>query len=606
MTETTRKGFLLGLILLAATVAYANGLSNPFVADDRHIIFINFSSWRSWSVVELFQRSLFSTSPSESSYFRPLTLLTFAVNHELAGERPEGYRAVNIALHLSVIVLVFLLLSRFTAQWITALTALLFALHPAHVQAVTYISSRSDLLYTALGLFSLLLWHKGNQAEGNHRLLYLGSSLTLFFFGLFAKDTMIVIIPLVALIDFIWRPGPLWKNKIRTNLAWYGGLVALLGIYLLIKTSLGFPLLMESGPEIRPISRILIALKLFTLYLGLAFYPVHLSLFRTLNVPQNFFEWQVVLGAILLTGLLTLAWFARKSNKEIAFGIFWYHITILPVLNLTLLNALMMEHWLYLPLIGLSLAFVAVARTLANRFGESGGAAVGLILIALLLGSRTVTRNTEWSDLLKLFSKDVASYPRNSRAWSWLASTMKSRGMLNEAIHAYKTSLALSPNMPAAETWIGLGEALSFLGKGEEAEAALSRAVSLQPANSGFRYILGMHRLKVGKNVEAVEALAKSIELTPSPMTYHALGSAYLRLGNKERAEQAFQRALTLYPQGQKFHADMHVHLGKLYLHEKRRKEAYDEWHVALRFDPNSEAKSLLEKEATNFSNSTP
>lgn len=598
MIQTGRKGLLLGLVLLAAMAVYANSLSNPFISDDRHIIFINFSSWRSWSVAELFQRGLFSNSPSESSYFRPLTLLTFAINHDLAGERPEGYRAVNIAIHLLVIALIFLLLSSVTDKWITGFTALLFALHPAHVQAVSYISSRSDPLYAALALFSLLLWQKGSAA-GKSRGLYLSSSLAVFFLGLFAKDTMVAVIPLAALMDLVWSRSPSWRHQLRDNLPWYGGLVALLGIYILIKMNAGFPLLMESDMKIDPISRLSISLKLFTLYLGLIFYPARLSLFRTLEVPQSFLEWEVVLGIILSVGLFVLAGLARKAAKDITFGILWYLISILPVLNLTLLNAPMMEHWLYVPLIGLCLAVVAAVRRVATRIGEKRGISAGLIFIAVLLGARTVTRNAEWSDLLKLFSQDVSLYPRSSIAWSWYASILKNRGMLSEALQAYRNSIIIFPK--AAETWIGLGETLSFLRKRDEAEAALSRAVSLQPQNSAFHYILGMHRLKVGKNTEAVDALSRSIELTRSPMTYHALGSAYLRLGNKEGAEEAFQRAWTLYPGERKFHADMHVHLGNLYLLEQRRNEAREEWRLALRFDPNSGAKSLLENETGNF-----
>lgn len=104
---------IVALLLLATALVYANGLGNPFVDDDQLIISQNFQPWRSWTLPDMFTRSLFSTDPSESmyvaTYFRPLTLLTFAVNYSLAGQTPHAYRVVNLGLHLLVIVLTILL-----------------------------------------------------------------------------------------------------------------------------------------------------------------------------------------------------------------------------------------------------------------------------------------------------------------------------------------------------------------------------------------------------------------------------------------------------------------------------------------------------------------
>ena len=257
----------------------------------------------------------------------------------------------------------------------------------------------------------------------------------------------------------------------------------------------------------------------------------------------------------------------------------------------------MMDHWLYMPLIGLTLAFVSSVRILAERTGEVRGAALGLILLALLLSARTIIRNSEWSDPLKLYLQDVSSYPGNWRAWAWLGDAMSARGRWNDAIRAYKTSLAMYPNQ--VPTWVSLGEILSLAERNDEAEEILSQAVAIRPQEPSFLYILGLHRLKVGDNVAAVEALEKSMGLSPSPMGYHALGSAYLRLGEKAKAEQAFQKALAIYPGESRSHAGIHIALGKLYRIHGKLKEARQEWQIALRFDPNyMEARTLLQEYA--------
>ncbi len=597
MTYRKNNILTLSLLLLVTILVYINGLNNPFVTDDRILIFDNFQFRQSWTFEDLFQRSLFGATPSGSTYFRPLTLFTFALNYRLAGENPLGYRAVNIALHLLVVVLTFLLFSRLAGKWVAIFGALLYALHPVHVQAVSYISSRSDLLYTALALSSLLLWHQGNHAQGIKRAIYLLSALIAFFFGLFAKENIIVVPALAVVMDLLWNHSGSWRDKIKENSGWYLGFVFLFAIYLFIRIGAGFLLSMEGNFEFAFSLRVLFALKLFALYLGVIFYPVHLSLFRVVPVPQSFFEWQVILGLLLLMGILAMACLLRKTHKEISFGLLWYLISLGLVLNLTLLNAPMMEHWLYLPLIGLTMAFVGAVQRVSKTVGEVRSATLGLIFLALLLSARTIERNAEWSDPLKLFLRDVSSYPGNWRAWTWLGDAMRARGMADDAIRAYKTSLALYPRQ--IPTWIALGDALSVAGKHDEAEEIFSRAVTVRPKEPWFWYRLGIHRFNAGKYQEAIEPLEKSIGLNPYPVTYHVLGSAYLRLGEKEKAEKVFQKALLVFPGEPPSHAAIHVHLGKLYLEQRKQAEASEEWHLALRFDPgNQEARSLLGKRA--------
>jgi len=593
---------VLPLLLLATTLVYINGLGNPLVPDDRGIIFKNFRSSEGWMSTNFFGRSLFAREPSESTYFRPLTLLTFGLNYELAKEKPEGYRMVNIAIHLLVVSLTFLLLSRLATRWVATFSTLLFALHPVHVQAVSYISSRSDPLYTALALFSLLLWHEGNQAQGNRRQLYLGLALSSYFLGLFAKETMIVVPGLALVMDLAWNNAGSWQKKIKQNLIWYLGFLLLFSIYFSIRLEEGFPLTMEgsrklaTGIEVGLGARLLLAVKLFGLYISLAFYPVHLYFFRIVPLPQTFFEWGVISGLILLAVLVFLIRRFWRSQREISFGILWFLVSIFPVLNLIRLNADMMEHWLYLPLVGLTLAFVCGVRSLAERVGGIRGAAIGLILLALLLSARTVTRNAEWSDLVKVFSQNVSAYPTHPTAGIWLADALKEQGKWNDAIRAYKAVLALNPHYSAL---VGLADVLSAVGRDDEAGEILSRAASANPQDPWLFHILAIHRLKVGNNRGALEAIENNIALNPSADAYHVLGSAFLRVGEKGKAEQAFYKAVLMEASNPRVHAAAHVRLGKLYITQEKLKEAREEWQLALRFDPNNaEARSLLQDQA--------
>ena len=469
---------LVFVLLLVTTAVYVNSLRNPFVVDDRAIIFQNAPSSDNWTFAGILRHSLIGANPSSSGYFRPLTSLTFVLNFSLARDRPAGYRIVNIALHLLVVAAVFVFFSLLSCRWIAALSALLFSVHPAHVQAVSYISSRSELLYTALGLLCLICWHQGCQSRGWRRAVWLGGALFAFFTGLFAKETMVIVPLLAVVMDLSWSRST-WRRTLKENFGWYLGFVLLFCIYLSIRVGEGFPLTQEAGRQLDFFSRLRLAFKLFALNLGVVFYPLHLSLFRVVPLPGSIFEWHVILGLVLLVALLALVYLFWRLRREVSFGILWFLISILPVLNLTLLVAPMMEHWLYLPLIGLTMAVVGMARGLAEMTGRVRDFAVGICFIALLLSIRTVIRNHEWYDLVSVYSRDVELYPGNPRAWRWLGESLQRRGRFDEAARAYRNSLAINPNRSG--TWEGLGYALLLAGKRDEALKAFSQALSMNP-----------------------------------------------------------------------------------------------------------------------------
>ena len=590
-------------ILLAATaLVYANSLQNPFVVDDQHIVVRNLLL-RQWTLADIMRSHLFAPLGAETQYYRPLTLLTFAINYTLFELNPTGYHIFNLTAHLVVVVLLYLLFSLFVTSWVAGFAAALFALHPANVQAVTYISSRSDPLYAIFTLLSLLLWFRAAQQIGPKSAAFRASSVLCFFVGLFAKETAIITLPLVVLTDSIRTDRRKWRQDL--HIGWYLVFAAALILYIAIRVGLaGYALSMEGSRESwrgggpgEMTARILLALKLVYEYVALAIYPLNLSFFRDFAVPEGPLEAGVVAGITTVIVLAGLAIFFFRPRKEISYGVLWFLIAIFPVLNLTSLNAPIMEHWLYLPLAGLAIAFVSGVRILGAYLGESRGATVGLGLLLILLSAKTISRNAEWGDPIRLFQSDARRYPNEEKNWFLLGYAYFERGIPNQAIHAYKAGLAINPNH--AYGWSGLAEALSMARKDDEAEKSFLRAIAIMPENPWFHYALGVERLKTGKVDGAIETLQRAvISNPPLPLAYHVLGSAYLRQGKADEADRAFSRALAMLPRAGETHAAVHIELGKLYMEVGKERAAQEEWRLALRFDANNaQAKSFLESQ---------
>jgi len=411
---------------------------------------------------------------------------------------------------------------------------------------------------------------------------------------------------LVVLTDLIWHGAKEWKQTLRRNCGWYVGFALVFAVYLVVRIGFaGYAVSMEASKEVWKEgvglgmgSRILLSLKLLGLYLGLTFYPVNLSFFRDVPIPQGPLEIGVLLGIASLAFMIALAWLFWTRHTAVSYGILWFLISILPVLNLTSLNAPMMEHWLYLPLLGLTMAFTACLHLLAQRMKEPRGAAFALALVVILLSGRTAARNSAWGNPIRLFLQDAQLYPKQEKNWFLLAYAYAERGRAEQAIRAYQIGLTVNPRH--AYAWSGLGEAYSMVGKDEEAERSFVKAISIMPSNPWLHYVLGIQRVKTGKIDRAIEALNRAVTLTPPlPMAYHVLGSAYLRQGKKDDANSAFRKALAMLPRESEIHVATHVELGKLYMKRGDKTTAIEEWRLALQFNPNDrEAKALLVRAA--------
>ena len=598
---------ILVLLCLLAVLVYANSLHNPFIIDDHHIIV------RNWLLREqtpwpIFKSHLFASQGIETEYYRPLTLFTFWINYRISGLNPVGYHATNLSLHVIVVTLAYILLSQFVSPAIAGFSSAFFAVHPANVQAVTYISSRSDPLYSLCILLGLLSWRSGTAATGSKRIFFQGSSLALYFLALSSKEMALVMLLLVLLTDWMWPIHQTARETFKRNWIWYAGLGTVFVIYLAVRGLFaGYGLTMENSKVAWTLAstlglaeRIFLALKLFWLYVGLIFYPANLSFFRSVELPTGFFDIAVLSGLGTLALLIMAAYFSWTRQKEVCYGILWFLITIVLVLNLTPLNAPMMEHWLYLPLIGFLLATVGCIFRFAQMIGERRGTAAALAFLFLILSIKTFSRNREWGDPVTLFLNDAQRQPRAEKNWFLLGYAYAERGQANQAVEAYRAGLAINSNN--AQGWSGLGEALSMLGQSKEAEKSFVSAISLNPWNPWFHYVLGLQRIREDKIDLAIETLEQAGRLTPRlPLVYHVLGSAYLRQGREKEAETAFRKALSLLPPDNEIHAGIHIELGKIYVRQGKMGSALQEWRLALRFDPNSEAKSLLEDEGKHF-----
>jgi 4-amino-4-deoxy-L-arabinose transferase-like glycosyltransferase len=214
-----RPSVLLPLLGLVTFVVYSGSLSFDFVWDDWPQI-VNSPIIRTWSnLPRAFGSDLWYHVARHQVYYRPLFVAWSMLNYTLFGLRPWGWHLGAVLLHVGAVVAVFWLVRRLGLEyWTAALAALIFALHPVHIEPVTWISAASDTMVTILAALSFAAFLNGRGAAGNlerspesqrnsgrkKRAAWRMASLALLACALLTKEMAVIFSTLVAIYAWLY------------------------------------------------------------------------------------------------------------------------------------------------------------------------------------------------------------------------------------------------------------------------------------------------------------------------------------------------------------------------------------------------------------------
>lgn len=528
------------LVLALGSLVYANTLGAPFVLDDLESIVRNETL-----------RDLGNFLPGgpglEFHLRRAVAYFTFAVNYRLGGLDVTGYHLVNLAIHLGTALLVYSLVrltvrtpvlagSRLAPHAGTAalLAALFFALHPVQTQAVTYVVQRLTSLGTFFYLLALVLYGWGRvQMAGGARdaavsrfrpgpRLCLAGAMLAAVLAMFTKEIAFTL-PLAALLyEQSFFAGP-WRPRLRALLP----LLLTLPLVPLLVLDGGelsaAGTLLQSRADIPRGHYLLTQFPVIVTYLRLLLLPVGQTLDYDYPLFTSFFVPRVALSFLLLLGMLGLAgWLHRSSGRPqestgagepawrlVAFGIFWFFLTLSVESGLVPLPDLIFEHRLYLPSVGLAMALaVAVAIVLGGRLPL-----LAAFLALALLGTATWQRNRVWQSELSLWEDTARKAPGNPRALYNYGYYLGESGRYDEAAGLLARAVALAPRH--AEAWHNLGRTYLLLGRDRDAVAALRTAVNLAPQLEHAALNLASALLRTGQPGAALPLLVAERSRAP-------------------------------------------------------------------------------------------
>lgn len=578
-------------VALVAVLPYLHTLRHAFAYDDRVEVVENAYLRGVEGVPAILSHRDWAGSGKGSATYRPLTTLSFALNHAVHGLAPSGYHLVNLLLHAAVSVLVLgLALGLGLPLAAATLAGLLFAVHPVHVEAVANVAGRKELLVTAFTLGAVLL-HPVALRRGGLRLV---AAPLLGALAAFSKETGLVLIGVIVALDLLFRRAEV-RAAPRRAATLYASYLAAVGVYLAARWavlgSLGMPgttFLVNPIADAPLLERIATALVVLGKGLQLSIAPVTLSpdySYAAIPPVASALDPRLALAVAALAGAAAFAaWPGRLRRVRLAAAAI-YGFAIFPASNLLVpIGTIFGERLLYLPTVGFVLGVAAVTATVLE--GPRRVALRTITGVALaLLAVRGAWYARAWSNSLSIFAEGVRVQPASAQMQLTYGAQLLGRKEMAGAAAAFARAaeiLAVRPDAQA-DALVQLGVAYEQLGRAEEAEQLYARVLAREHRHPDALWRMGVRRWARGDPPGAVQLWERAIAAEPR----HApalsdLGLAAYAAGDLQGAEARFREATAIAPTL----PGVWYKLGVVCEQRGRREEALAAWRRFLELAP--------------------
>ena len=543
------------LLILVAVAAFGGTLGNGFVYDDGKQVLENpyLRNPHLWR--RIFTGSVWSFQgvSAETNFYRPLHIFSHWLVWQVAGANTAAFHLYQLVFYAINLILLYRLGRKLLPNHTAAFGgALLWALHPLHVEPVCWISAVPDCGCGLFFLLAFLIFLQGERAVKWRWAWQIGGA-SVYFLALLFKE-MGVSMPLLLLAYwFVFADAERWWRK---GLSWLP-YVAAVAIYLRLRLAiLGH---VSHAPHLWKISPPILeaAVGLLGQHTKLFFWPVQLNDFRNFDMHASLRSpWPWI--TLLTLGLVILL---RKREPVLCFLVLWWPITLLPCLDVRQLSyPLLADRFSYLPSMGLSLAVAYLTLyVIPERFRDRRPARVlvpafGLVLVLFCVQDlRAVPR---WRDNDTLWNYSYQAEPRSALVHVHRALDLQYRdNNLRRAAQEYEEAIKLNHaafvELPTVtyDCLVGLGQIASIQGRTSEGLAYFHRAVDLAPRYSPAYDVLGSVYFPRGDYERAAGYFQQAVRV--NPMDWAArffLGTCFMKLGKPLQAAEQFRAAALTDP----------------------------------------------------------
>lgn len=521
-----------------------------------------------------------------SSYkVRFVTNFTYALNYFIGGLNVFSWHLANNLIHIAVSFLIYCFIQitfqtpRLKGQFdtdsqrlVALFSALIFLLHPIQTQAVTYIVQRATSIAAFFYIGALLFYARARLSDrtGDYAWVILFS-----FVGMLTKPVVITLPIVVILYDIVFF-GVNKKFDI-SRIILYG--ILIIPLFIIPFILFGAKGLVNAAfigvTDIPQKNYLLTQFNVIMTYVRLLFVPLNQNIDYDYKVATTLFEFPTLLSFTAILAIIGVALRLLKKERLLAFGIFWFLITLGPQSSIFSLLDVIYEHRVYLPCLGFAV-FIS-----AFLFKMIHSRRIYILVMSLIVGVFSVLtyqRNQLWSNAEKFMEDTVSRSPNKARPHNNLGFFYYRQGKFQKAECEYKKTLELDPGYYIAA--YNLGMVYYEENKLMEARDVFLHLIRHYPAYCDPHVGLALTFAKVGRESIAFKLLQYSLTLnSKNASAYVALGNVYQNQNNLAKAKDMFQKALWNNPDS----AVGYYNLGNVYFREGNFYEALVSYQKAVK-----------------------
>ncbi|MDP4685435.1 MAG: tetratricopeptide repeat protein [Salibacteraceae bacterium] len=557
----------LALVFIVCFALYGKTLRYQLVLDDDLVISNSFVQEGVAGIPKIVTSGYLAGFNGESTTYRPMPLVMFAIEKSLFDGKPLQSRFIHILMYvLAGLFLWKMLLFWFPNQKMLAfIVTLLFLAHPIHTEVVANLKSRDELLAFLFFTLMFISFHRYVQVKQIRPLLF---SLLWFLLAMLSKESAVMLLVLVPLsLWFIYRQSML--NMAKMTWPFLAVFVVYFGLRWLVLGD-------QNAPEERfiinnafvhatgALDRITNSAHLLYLYFAKTIWPTQLSWDYSFSTIQAIAPSSAIgLFSLVFAGVLVvvLAVFTPKKST-LVFLLSAFILMLIPVLNLfILIGANFAERFLFLPSLFLVIAVVWLVFEATSKFQVAKNrTALSIIFVAvfLLFSGQTINRNTDWESNETLFAASLITNPESARVQTSVGTVYRqkaeqSRQQQTQAVNYeksvkhYKQAIEILPE--TYDAWYNLGVIYQSTGATDLAQNAFEEVLQIDETHPDARNNLGVIFINQGSLDEAEQMLLKAIEYKPNHTG--ALGNLGVVYHNKKQFDLArnyYQKSLTINP----------------------------------------------------------
>lgn len=558
------RKILAAIVAAVAFLIYVNTLNHQYALDDVAVIYQNKFVQKGIAGIPQILTTFYWQGywDQNAGLYRPLSLVMFAVEWEFFPNQPFIGHLINVVLYAAACYLLFLLLVRLFPKFppvFSCCIALLFTVHPVHTEVVANIKSRDEIL--SLFFFPLSVWQLMNYVQHGKTISWIYTGL-FFFLALMSKEGALLFLFVYPLVLYFFTATS-WKKTGRfmvpliiISAIWFGIhqlVISRSPVSQKAYTYMDNSLVAADGL----LQQTATAFSMMARYFKLLIYPYPLS--YDYSYPQiPVVGWGnplAIAGLLLCLGFFGIALKGWNKRSPLAFGIFFFFITIALTSNIFfLIGATMADRFLFVPSLGFCIAAVYLIYRYWGAKQKQQVMAYALVPVLLIFGYRTYARNQAWVNDYTLFTHDVNAAPGSARvhynaATALLGPAMnevdeaKKMALLDAVIRELEMAAQLDSNY--VQVYNNMGVAYYHRKLYDQSIHASRKVLQLNPSDVSVLNNLADAYFTGNYFDSAIVYLQKSIDAgTANSNTYNKLGNSFFSLKKYDHAIDVFQQGI--------------------------------------------------------------